>query len=202
MIKIIIFDIGNVIVDFNLRLVSRYIADLTSYPEEDIHTFMFKGDLDRALDRGYITPEKFYAAVQKQFSLTVSYRDFSDVFCNIFTAKPEMDELIRKLKENRYRLAVLSNTNRLHFDFLLEKFPVMRCFDDYHTSFMLRALKPDPKIYRKVLDYYDCPGNSIFYTDDIEDNVTSAKTAGLRTAHFNSFDSLIRMFQELDIKYL
>lgn len=61
--------------------------------------------------------------------------------------------MVGDLKRVGYKLYVLSNMSREFIDFL-RKMPVYRCFDGEVISCEEQVVKPEPEIYRRLLDRY------------------------------------------------
>ena len=55
-----------------------------------------------------------------------------------------------KLKNNSYKLYILSNTNALHFKYLKNKFKILSEFDDYILSYRSGHRKPNPIIFKEI----------------------------------------------------
>lgn len=64
---------------------------------------------------------------------------------------PGMLELVSQLKAQGYGLHLLSNAS-LRFYQYQNRFPVMKMMDSVHISASMRLIKPDPKIYQRVLE--------------------------------------------------
>jgi putative hydrolase of the HAD superfamily len=183
MIRSIVFDLGNVILGFGNTLILSRLSRLTSVPPEEFLRFIFKDDLESRFDCGMVSPEDFFRTVQERFALPVTYEEFKQLFCDIFTPVPGMEQLVRSLKKD-YRLSLLSNTNALHFEFAQKKFPVIDEFGHFFLSYELGMRKPDRKIFQKVIDYYGCAPQEIMYTDDISEYVAAAQGLGIHAVRF------------------
>jgi glycosyltransferase involved in cell wall biosynthesis len=79
----------------------------------------------------------------------------------------------------RYRLLLLSNTNAIHFAMIRENYPMLRHFHDFILSYEVKAMKPNPAIYREAVARAGCDAGECFFTDDIRDYVEAARREGL-----------------------
>ena len=77
---------------------------------------------------------------------------------------------------------MLSNTNKLHFDYVKRKYPVINKFGSYFLSYKLHSRKPDKKIYAGVLKGTGLKPREIIYFDDMPEFVRAASKMG-----FNAF---------------
>ena len=92
-------------------------------------------------------------------------------------------KVLSKLKPN-YCLIALSNTEEVHWKFILEKYPIFKLLDGWVVSYEQGVQKPDPAIYRVVTNQF-CNGMSpFFYTDDIPEYIEAAQKLGWQAAVF------------------
>lgn len=103
--------------------------------------------------------------------------------------------MIRQLKESGYHIAVLSNTNQIHWEksvkdfFTIDGLTVEDYFDEVFLSCDLAMVKPDAGIYEEVLrrlgvDINDKEAVSrILFIDDSEKNTNAASKIGISTLH-------------------
>ncbi len=91
-----------------------------------------------------------------------------------------MIPLLKEIRAAGIRLVLLSNTCLAHIEFVRRQCAVLDLFDDITTSWEVGALKPDPVIYESALGQAKCDAADCFYTDDIEDYVTQARSMGIQ----------------------
>ena len=91
--------------------------------------------------------------------------------------------LVGDLKRVGYKLYVLSNMSREFIDFL-RKMPVYRCFDGEVISCEEQVVKPEPEIYRRLLDRYSLDPAETLFIDDRPVNLEAARTFGISTFLF------------------
>ena len=97
--------------------------------------------------------------------------------------------LARNLKDC-YRVALLSNINILHFEYIKKTFPILDAFHNIVTSFEAGFRKPHPLIYQKTLDILGARPQNVFYTDDRYELVDSANRLGIRSFVFKTLGQL------------
>jgi putative hydrolase of the HAD superfamily len=96
----------------------------------------------------------------------------------------------RRLRAAGYRTAILSNMPRPLLD-LMNVDPSFAWLDEFTVrvfSCEERLVKPDPGIYRVVLERLAEPAGSCVFLDDGERNAAGARTVGIRAIHFRSTD--------------
>lgn len=189
-INTVIFDIGSVLVQqIPLEIILRnngsfipesLVDDLVSIwcssgtetctIDEQINTACKK-----AYDAGLQGPMKQYFSHIAQASLN-----------NIEICDYTMS-MLSKLRSKGYKLYILSNWGKWHFERLkeLDKFKFLSYFDGGIVSYQVGLKKPDIKIYKMLIDKYNIdPLTAIFYDDKVE-NVEAAKKVGLNAVVFD-----------------
>lgn len=97
------------------------------------------------------------------------------------------EQLVHDLKVVDYKLYVLSNMSH-EFIAFLRKFPVYDLFDGEVISCEVGVVKPEPEIYRILLDRYKLDPAESFFIDDRRANIAAAAELGIDGYHFNHTD--------------
>ena len=187
--KAILFDLGKVIIDYDLTKFTKQISTICNATSDDVFDFVFEGTLNKSFDRGDITPNEFFDKIATHFSLNITFADFVPLWNDIFELIPGTKEILIELKKN-YQLGLLSNTNALHFPYALNKYPAVSLLNDYHLSYKMRTIKPEEVIYKKVIEFYNCKPQELFYIDDLEWNVEAARKLGIESVVFTTPEQL------------
>lgn len=188
----VVFDLGKVIFDFDLLKFTLAFSKKTSKKGEDVKKLIFEyWELAASLETGEITSFDFYEKLATATHYTGNYNEFSVLWNDIFTPKPKTIEILAHLAA-KYRLAILSNTNDLHFEYLKSRYPqVFLLFSDFHLSYQMRCRKPDDKIYEDVIKYYGNAPERLFFTDDMRVNIDAAQKHGMKAYQFTTAENLI-----------
>jgi glucose-1-phosphatase len=192
MVKAIIFDLGNVLINFDHRIAVRKISPLCAKTEEEIFNFFFDSPLTGLFEEGRIEPGEFFSEVKKALKLNIAYAAFLPVWNEIFfltESNRSVYSLAKALRKN-YRLALLSNINTLHFDYLKDHFPVFDPFHNLLLSFEMKLKKPDIQIYKKTLAALAVQPEETFYTDDRPELIESAGRLGIQGFVFRGVEQL------------
>lgn len=196
-IKVILFDLGRVLVDFDHKRAAERISSFCPKSPVEIYNLFFESPATVAFEAGKISPEDFYIQVKQMLDLKLSYDSFIPIWNDIFFLTPKNRSIFRLVNILRagYKTALLSNINTLHYEYLKKRFPVFGVFDKIFLSFELGLIKPDKEIYNLVIRQLKVCPQEIFYTDDRADLVESAKTSGIRGCVFSSLEQLIKDLQ-------
>jgi len=182
----IILDLGGVLVDFDHRIAARRIAKFTDNEPEEVFDLFFDSELTRRFEAGKIQPENFFFEVKKILRADIEYREFLPIWNEIFFLSEKNHQVYRlaKFLRQKYRLALLSNINTLHYQYLKKKFDVFDIFDNILASCDLGLAKPDPLIYKKALDMLGVMPRQAVYFDDRAELVEMAAGLGVRSFLF------------------
>lgn len=191
-IKVVIFDLGNVLIDFDHLIAARKISKFTDKAAQEIFDLFFDSELTSFFEEGRILPVEFFLKVKEKLNLKLDYEEFVPIWDEIFffSEKNAAVYNLAKSLKNNYKLALLSNVNVLHFEYLKKKFPVFDVFDKVVTSFEAGFRKPHPLIYKKTLEMLRVLPENVFYTDDRADLILKASELGIRGSVFTGIEKL------------
>ncbi len=193
-IKTILFDLGRVLISFDHSIASKRIAEFCDCDEADIYNLFFDSDLTAEFEEGKVSAQEFFLKIKKRLGIRLDYNGFLPIWNEIFFVSDDnsrVHSLAISLK-SKYSLAMLTNINCLHFDYIKERYNILGGFDRVFTSFELKLKKPDPLIYKKVTDLLGNKPHEIFYTDDRPELIDVAKSLGMRAFIFKDFLQLKR----------
>ena len=105
------------------------------------------------------------------------------------------------LKQQGYRLLLLSNTTISHFEFIQQHWNMLSLFDDYILSYEVNAMKPEAAIYQAALSKIECAPEEAFFTDDIPENIEQARKHGLKAEVFTNVEKLKIDFTKYGIHF-
>lgn len=212
MIKAIIFDLGRVIVDVNDQDAARALMKYTKLAQATIHSTLFCSKHYENFTLGRISAAEFYAAVKKDLRLTCSFAKFKFIWNNIFARRENVEQLIRKLKRDKSKvnrsnkpcLILLSDTNKLHFEFILKHYPILKEFDDVVVSYKHNCKKPSKKIFfialKKAKELADAEPCECLYFDDLIENIEGARQLGIKAVQYTSYRSLAAALRKFCVR--
>ena len=202
--KVIVFDLGKVIFDYDVNIISKKLSEYSTEKKlfENMDEFMFSNkDLFMKYEKGQISSVDFYNKLVDLASLkNLSFEKFTDIWNDIFTPIDDVVELINSLSK-KYELAILSNTNDLHFDYLYKKYSnFFTNFKKLHLSYLMNSRKPDTDIYSQVIKYHNLKPENIFFTDDNQRNIDVAKEIGIKAYKFENITKLKQDLKDFGIE--
>jgi putative hydrolase of the HAD superfamily len=190
-VRTIIFDLGNVLIPFDWQRGYQALARHSPFPPEEIRARIKGEDLFNQFERGLIEPAEFAARIGRLLELDgLDLQRFREVWSSIFLPETIVPEEMLAALHERYRLLLLSNTDPIHYRWVVEKYPILAHFDAAVLSFELGRRKPEEEIYRVAIEKAGCAPEEIFFTDDLEPNVEGARRVGIDAVTFRGREQL------------
>ena len=201
-IKVILFDLGNVILPFNHYQIAEKLSRSAQKNEfqdpQKLFSYLF--DLEKGVindfDVGKVSPLDFFQSIKRYLGLSISLEEFIPIWNDIFVEDQEVSRIILSLKQ-KWRLGLLSNTDPLHFNDVLSKFPILRAFDKWILSYEVGFKKPAIEIFQKAMEWALVEPQKILFIDDMEQHVEVAISLGMEGVRFISAKQLEK---ELSLK--
>lgn len=190
MIKNIVFDIGNVLLEFNPVEYLRSFG-LERKIEDEIFRRIFKSPYWPELDRGTINEEK---AIQLMINgardLETEIRLVMENWIDMLTPKAESIEVLKELKNKGYNIYVLSNFHEKAFKRVSSENDFFTLLDGEVISYKIKLIKPEREIYEYLLNKYKLIPEETLFIDDVKENIDGAESHGISTFLFDNTASL------------
>jgi len=160
---------------------------------------IFDNDFGLSFEKGELSPIEFYSLFKSTFKANLTYESFVDTWCNIFSPKKDVIDLVRRLKGS-YPLYLISNINQLHFEYLFKRHKeVFSLFNQLILSYEVKSVKPEEKIYQILKSRAGVGFEDIIYIDDRQELILEAKNFKIQAIQFTSFSQLIKDLESLGI---
>ncbi|MBR2812744.1 MAG: HAD family phosphatase [Solobacterium sp.] len=178
-IKAVVFDMGRVLIDFD---PAYFIGCLGIFGEDvrKLEREVFQSVEWAMLDRGSISETDAVKAMQKRLPdhLHEAARTLVSMQERPIIEMEGMAGIIRELKENGYRIYLLSNASLRQHDYW-PKVPASEYFDGTLISADAGLVKPQPELYRLFLERFGLCAEECFFIDDSIMNVEAAYLVGM-----------------------
>lgn len=179
MIKNVVFDMGKVLIRYDAyAYVNQYVNDkgaVNLLCEE-----VFQSVEWIQMDRGIVDEKAAMHSIESR--LPEELRSYVPMLIeNWHKEMPpyeEMELLTRQLKENGYRLYLLSNTCKRFHEFRVN-IPALRYFEGEFISADYRMLKPELIIFQTFYQHFNLNPAECFFVDDNNANIEAAKMTGM-----------------------
>lgn len=197
--KYFIFDIGNVLVNFDFQmLLQKIAADSGTLVEPPTDRDL---KMHHAVEEGIISDQAFVDYLNGAKGLAWTVDTLIGVWQKMFTVnetgrKLFLDAIVRGLP-----VYTLSNIAKHHMDAIERNW--LGFFDGatgLFLSYEIGSRKPNSAIYRHLLDTLGIEGSQCFFIDDLSCNVEAARAAGIHALRFipenhaNVHDEVLKFF--------
>ena len=188
-VKNIIFDLGGVILNIDIKLTEHAlqglgIEDFAQHMRNVHVTSFFK-----EYEAGRIDDDEFISSIRTLSRKNLTDEDIVNAWNALLLDFPnERIELLRKLRK-KYRLFLLSNTNAIHHRQFQQQlyqqtgYYLEDLFEKTYYSHTIGLCKPDVAAYRFVINENNLDPAETIFIDDSEVNMSGAKEAGLQVFH-------------------
>ena len=112
---------------------------------------------------------------------------------------PETMDLIKKLRKKGYKITYLTNYNKDYWEAIKQKFDLNPYFDYGLVSYQIKARKPSPIGFKKLMDYFAVKPAETIFTDDSMKNLLEAEKLGINTIHFQHVDLFADLLEDFGI---
>lgn len=189
-IKTLFFDLGNVLIFFSHTKMVEQMGLCTGLSSDEVRKILLENGVQTDYESGKISSEDVFEIFQKKAKRPFTPLELFEAASDIFTPNYEAWKIVEELKKRGYQLILLSNTSECHYSRIASAYPILRCFDKKILSFEVKALKPDLAIFEKAVAIAACSPKECFFTDDIEENVASARKMGIEGVVFTDAAAL------------
>lgn len=200
MIKNIIFDFGGVLIDWNpLHLYNRYFLGDEAKARwfiDNICTMEWNVQMDAG--------KPFADGIRE---LTDLHPEWADAIA-AYRARwqemiggpiPGMTDVVHQLKDAGYHVFGLSNWSWETLSTIIDDYPVIKELEGVVISGLEYVIKPQPEIYRLLLERYRLKADECVFIDDNLANVQGAEAVGMHGLLFAGPEMLKEEFKKLHI---
>lgn len=201
-IKNIIFDFGGVLMDWDPRyFFASYFND-----DEKMNYFLeniAQSSWNIEQDRGRPLQEGTEVLVNMHPEWEKEIRAYYDNWTTMLRAEiPENVHVLRKLATTDYALFGLTNWSQETFPYALENYDFFELFGGkIVVSGDEKLIKPDPEIWKLLLNRYKIEAHDSVFIDDNAENIDTAKDLGFKTIHLDKDTNLEDELRKLGVEF-
>ena len=202
MIRNIVFDMGNVVIQFDPKSFIDREGILDPEDRKIVMNELFLSVEWAQMDAGPLTEETAEPLILPRFPerLRGKVRNLLYNWSYPRDMIPGMEDLIKRLKEAGYRIYLLSNASSAQHEYW-PKYPVSGYFDGKMISWDVKTVKPNPEIYRLFTEKFSLKPEECLFTDDSSANVAAAIACGWKGIVFHGeADELEQKMRESGIR--
>lgn len=201
MIRNVIFDIGNVLVDFRWKeylidkgfsadMIKRIVKASVASPYWD------------EFDKGALSEEETMRLfISCDSEIEKELHEAYDSIVGMITRREDAIPWVKALKEAGYGVYYLSNFSKKAYDECYDTIDFLPYMDGGVLSYQEKVIKPDPAIYNILLERYGLTPSECVFIDDTEKNITSARELGFAGIVHTSYDDTSKQLADLGVVY-
>ncbi|MBV9962874.1 MAG: HAD family phosphatase [Parafilimonas sp.] len=198
-IRNIIFDLGGVILNIDLKQSELAFAELGLGNFNEYYTLQSATPLFQQLEAGMITPETFFNEFRRLAKIELTNEQIKVAWNALLLDFPA--ERIKWLKQisKRYNIYLLSNTNQIHYDAFINTFKkefneeFNGLFIKTYYSHQLGLRKPSKEIFETVLKNENLNVAETVFIDDSDANISAANAVGLQTIYLRTPKTILEL---------
>lgn len=198
MIKNLILDFGDVLINLDKEAVPRELAKMGfSHIDPELE------HLARTYEKGLLSTDQFLEQVAEYLEISDTSELISIWNRTILDFPlPRLSFLEGLRSDGRFRLFLLSNTNELHMKYVRQtmgEIPFARfkgCFEGFYLSHQIQLRKPEPEIFNYVMELNGLEPAETLFVDDTQEHIVSAASLGIQTWNLQPGHEDIRQLLE------
>ncbi|GJM61553.1 HAD family phosphatase [Persicobacter diffluens] len=208
-IRTIIFDLGAVLLNIDLKKAVAAFSELSGKSEEELSSRIYETTLFNQHEIGAIDNDTFLAKLGEELGVVGQSQALAAAWDKVLLDFPqERIEMLKKLKPN-HRLLLLSNTNELHVLSFNQQLArengvpggLPELLDGVYYSSRMGFRKPDPAIFKSVIQAEGLKPEETLFIDDNPANCTTARSLGFQVEQMNPNSGDFSFFKEYNITY-
>jgi 2-haloacid dehalogenase len=186
----VVFDIGNVLIEWDPRHLYRRIFDTPEEVEHFLSTICTSA-WNLEFDRGRSFAEGVAELVAKHPQHEAAIRAFDERWDEMVPGLvPGTLALMERLEEKHVPLYAITNFSAEKYAAARVRFPFFDRFRGVIVSGRERILKPDRAIFDLLINRYDLRAADCLFVDDSMANIAGARAAGMEVHHFRGAEGL------------
>ncbi len=198
----IVFDVGNVLFAYDPSQIIRNVVGDTPH-HSAILEHLFLSPAWQAMDRGDTTIDQVVQSLAKNQSVS------PDALAHFFSLEQQfhahlspifdMIQLFKQLAQTK-RVWVLSNFQDAPFDRLVAMYPFFHLAKGWVVSAKVNMMKPEPAIYRYLIQTAQLTPNQTVFIDDLPANILAAADHGIAGILYQSPQQVCQALDQLGVR--
>ncbi len=196
MYKLIIFDLGGVIIDYSELEYYAYLGSKYNIPIGRVKRIM--APLAEKLEASSITQKALEREASTAFGIPYCDLEWSAAFERLTSINLQVKKLVQRLRR-KYRVVLLSNISRSRYIVASTKYFRPSMFDKVFASYALQMRKPEARAFRYVLRKMHVKASEALFIDNQSDNIAGARKVGIRSILFTNYKTLETALRRMNV---
>lgn len=190
-IKLVLFDMDNVLCHYDRQARAAYLARLAGCSPEQVYEVIWGSGFEFLGDNGALNAADYLRGFGERLNYPLSLQEWLDARRHAMPPDMAVLEIVANLAKC-VNVAVLTNNTTLVSDHIDVLFPELRPLfgSKIFAAARFKVAKPDPDCYRRCLSELQVPPAAVLFVDDHPANVAGAREAGLFAHHHTTAEAL------------
>lgn len=198
-VRAIIFDIGRVLIGIDVARAMGGLASGIGLSPRELWHAIENDPRWRDWQEGRISANDWHLHLNRRLGGELPFSRFVETWNQVLSPEPLQDSAFLKKLAKKYKLALLSNTDPLHVEYMQSRYDFFDLFPIRVYSCAVGATKPNPIIYREALRGCRVQAREAVYIDDIPAYVEAARSLGMQGISYQSSEQLKAELAELGV---
>lgn len=202
MIKVIIFDLGGVILKHRFDLIGYILSQIFSIPQEEGNKFW--NEYRVRLLTGDLSSEQFLNQLRYETKTKYTLDELSKMWRDLYIASAEIDQEVLNFVvqlRKKYKVYLLTDTIDIHDEYNKNR-KIYEKFDQVFKSHEEKISKAEGKqIFLNILRKINFTASECIFIDDLDEYVKAAENAGIKGIVFKNLPQLREELQKLGVDF-
>ena len=199
LITSVVFDLGNVLIDWNPRYLYRKLI-----PTKTELEWFLENICDEKWNAKHDAGHSFSDGITEYSKKFPQYSELIEAWFGrweemLGDSLEEVVDILSALKSSRMSLYILSNWSAETYPIAEKRFDFLHWFDGKVISGEIGILKPDLEIFKFLMSSYNLTPQKTVFIDDKLVNVEAAKELGIHGIHFKNASILRKDLRKLKL---
>ena len=190
-IKLVLFDMDNVLCQYDRTKRVARLAELAGSASEFVHAAIWDSGFEALGDCGALDAADYLRGFGERIFYPLSLDEWVEARRRAMQANDAMLEIAAGVRKT-VDIAVLTNNTTLVADHIDTLLPELRPLfgSRIYASAQFKTAKPDPRCYRLCLSELQVAPETVLFIDDLAQNCAGAREAGLLAHHHTTPEAL------------
>ncbi len=180
MIEAVFLDVGGVVLQIDWVVSMEKLGFKDEVARGEALQRLFDWPLLHQFERGQIEPAEFFQEMNLLFGTKFSEIDLRHAWNDLILGElPKIHGIFDRFSA-RVPIYALSNTNVVHMEFMMNRYPVLKRFKQFFASNEMGHRKPEREIYQVAAKTAGVEPSKAIFIDDLQANVDAAKAVGFK----------------------
>ncbi len=205
MIRNILFDFGNVLIDININATHDALLKIEGLDNQKLEHLFSVNRFHDKFERGELFEDSFFNAVQRCYKPVPDIYEVFKAWNAMLVGIPSSHLANLEALRKKYKTYLFSNTNTTHMRWVHHHLSAIhgindfesRYFDKAYYSHLIGYRKPEPKGFEFILKDAGIIAKETLFIDDIQLNTEAAAQLGFTVYHHDPSHDIFDILPEV-----